>query len=68
MSKKNNIIIKSLNGQTKIYGRFGNPRLLPGDTIKVPVREESNFDGTAFTADILIVLTNIVAILNITSN
>ena len=44
------------------------PKIASGDTIKVPVREESNFDVTAFTADILIVLTNIVAILNITSN
>ena len=68
MSKKNNIIIKRLNGQIKTYGRWSNPRLLPGDTITVPVREESNFDVTAFTADILIVLTNIAAILNITSD
>ena len=70
---KRKIYVKRANGTIeKPQGLFATKgkRIFPGDTIFIPTKPEKvrNFDITSFTADILTVLTNIVAILAITDN
>jgi len=68
-SLKNRIYIKKANGeiQNVVRGRFKRPTA--GDTIVVPVDgDPQNFDTASFVADILSVLTNLVAILAIVDN
>jgi len=70
---KKKIYIKRANGSiVKTYGlfNFNSKKIYPGDTIFIPRKPENlrNFDVTSFTADILTVLTNLVAILAITDN
>ena len=72
-SYRKKIYIKRANGSIeKSFGllNFNNKRIYPGDTIFVPRKPENlrNFDVASFTADILTVLTNIVAILSIVDN
>ena len=72
-SYRKKIYIKRANGSIeKSFGilNFNNKRIYPGDTIFVPRKPENlrNFDIASFTADILTVLTNIVAILSIVDN
>jgi protein involved in polysaccharide export with SLBB domain len=68
---KKKIYIKRANGNIEKVSRvyFVGKKMYAGDTIVVPVNNEpSDFDVSAFTADILSVLVNIVAILAITDN
>ena len=68
-SLKNKIYIQKANGeiQNVVRGRFKRPRA--GDTIVVPVEgDPQDFDTASFVADILSVLTNLVAILAIVDN
>ncbi len=72
-SYRKKIYIKRANGSIeKSFGilNFNNKKVFPGDTIFVPRKPENlrNFDIASFTADILTVLTNIVAILSIVDN
>lgn len=69
---KRKMYIKRANGTIENPGMvmaMGGKILFPGDTIIVPVKDKSDrFDVTTFTADILAIITNIVAILAITDN
>ena len=68
-SLKNKIYIQKANGeiQNVVRGRFKRPNA--GDTIVVPVEgDPQDFDTASFVADILSVLTNLVAILAIVDN
>ena len=67
--KKDSYIIRS-NGEIEKGGVIrGAKRVFPGDAIFIPVDPQpSEFNVTAFTADLLSVLTNIVAILVIIEN
>jgi len=68
-SLKNRIYIKKANGeiQNVIRGRVKRPDA--GDTIVVPSEDDpQDFDTASFVADILSVLTNLVAILAIVDN
>jgi len=68
---KNRIYVKRANGRTKKVSllRGLGINVKPGDTIFVPVDENpSDFNVAAFTADILSVLSNLVAILAIVDN
>ena len=68
-SLKNKIYIQKANGEIKsvVRGRFKRPNA--GDTIVVPVEgDPQDFDTASFVADILSVLTNLVAILAIVDN
>jgi len=68
-SLKNRIYIQKSNGEIKsiVRGRFKKPNA--GDTIVVPVEgDPQDFDTASFVADILSVLTNLVAILAIVDN
>ena len=68
---KNRIYVKRANGRTKKVSllRGLGINVKPGDTIFVPVDENpSEFNVTAFTADILSVLSNLAAILVIVDN
>jgi protein involved in polysaccharide export with SLBB domain len=71
-SLKNKVYIKRANGnieQTNVIVLGLGKKIYPGDTIIVPVNENpSEFDAAAFTADILSVLANLVAILAIVDN
>ena len=66
------VYIKRANGNIEQNGRIFlglGKNIYPGDTIIVPVNENpSEFDASAFTADILSVLANLVAILAIVDN
>ena len=67
---KKKIYIKRANGSIEKTNRIFGKKMYAGDTIVVPVdpTPPDDFDTTAFTADILSVLVNIVAILAITDN
>jgi protein involved in polysaccharide export with SLBB domain len=69
---KGNVYIKRANGNIEKTSRFYfvGKKIYAGDTIVVPVdpTPPDDFDTTAFTADILSVLANLVAILAITDN
>ena len=68
-SLKNRIYIQRANGEIDnvVRGRFKTPNA--GDTIVVPVEgNPQDFDTASFVADILSVLTNLVAILAIVDN
>ena len=68
-SLKNRIYIQRANGEIDnvVRGRFKKPNA--GDTIVVPVEgNPQDFDTASFVADILSVLTNLVAILAIVDN
>ncbi len=69
---KRKMYIKRANGTIENPGMLmglGGKILFPGDTIIVPVKDKSErFDVATFTADILAIITNIVAILAITDN
>ena len=68
-SLKNKIYIQRANGEIEnvVRGRFKRPNA--GDTIVVPVEgNPQDFDTASFVADILSVLTNLVAILAIVDN
>ncbi len=67
---KKKIYIKRANGsieKTSGLFNFSARKIYPGDTIFIPRKPENlrNFDVTSFTADILTVFTNLVAILAI---
>ncbi|SVD88357.1 uncharacterized protein METZ01_LOCUS441211, partial [marine metagenome] len=68
-SLKNRIYIQRANGgiENVVRGRLKRPNA--GDTIVVPVEgDPQDFDTASFVADILSVLTNLVAILAIIDN
>ena len=68
-SLKNKIYIQKANGeiQNVVRGRFKRPEA--GDTIVVPADQNpQDFDTASFVADILSVLTNLIAILAIVDN
>ncbi len=68
---RNKIYVQRANGRSKQIGllRGYGIRIRPGDTIVVPENlTPSEFDVTAFTADILAVLSNLAAILVIVDN
>ncbi len=70
-SLKNNTYITRANGEIEKANLFGGraKRVFPGDAIFVPVESNpSEFNVSAFTADILSILTNIAAILVIVDN
>jgi len=71
-SLKNKVYIKRANGSIEQTSRLVlglGKNIYPGDIIIVPVNENpSEFDAAAFTADILSVLANLVAILAIVDN
>lgn len=60
-SNKKHIYKVSSNGTYQKIGRFG--RVKAGDTLFIPVKNESNFDISSFIADLTQTLTNIAAIL-----
>ncbi len=68
-SLKNNVYIQKANGeiQSVARGRFKRPEA--GDTIVVPADQNpQDFDTAGFVADVLSVLTNLVAIFSIVDN
>lgn len=68
-SKRNSYIVRK-NGEIDKVGFFpGMKRVYNGDTLFIPKDEpKKDFDVTSFSADIVTVLTNIVAILVLTKN
>ena len=68
---KGSVYIKRANGNIEKTSRFSivGKKIYAGDTIVVPVDlNPPEFDAAAFTADILSVLVNLVAILAIVDN
>ena len=70
---KRKIYIKRANGSVEAtFGlfKYNTKKIYPGDTIFIPRKPDNlrNFDVTSFTADILNMLTNLVAILAIIDN
>ena len=68
---KGHVYIKRANGNMEKTSRFYlvGKKIYPGDTIVVPVDlNPTEFDAASFTADILSVLANLVAILAIADN
>lgn len=68
-SSKNDIYISRANGKTVKANIFKSIKVYPGDTVVIPKKDkDSNFDVTAFIADLTSVLANVVAILLVIDN